>query len=93
MFVTRGSHFSTVDGKNESYDVLRIFVWARDKIVGRKDSVAFLIAVCELSGQILCYDEKKFNELEEREVAEAQRKACHDMFQEVRDKVKSLMMS
>jgi len=59
VFVTRGTSF---DGQRQGqdYDAVRVIVWARTKLVGVKDPGAFVVAVCELSGQILCYDKDKY---------------------------------
>ena len=71
----------------KSYDALRIYVWAREKIIGSKDPGAFVMAGCELSGQILCYDEKQFNSVDEAEVARIQRETCSKIFQLVKAQV------
>ncbi len=58
VFVTRGSRLDG-KGENDPIDTLRVFVWARNKIVGSKDAGAFVMAVVELAGQMLCYNEER----------------------------------
>lgn len=88
VFITRGTSFNKQD--TESYDAIRIYVWAREKIVGMRDVGAFVIAVCELSGQILCYDEKRFGLIEEDEITQAQRTTCKETMDTVKPKIKEL---
>merc|ERR1719186_848005 len=57
IFITRGSGLA--GGSDLSH--VRVFVWARDSVLGTKDPGAFVIAVCELSGQILVYQEEALN--------------------------------
>ncbi len=91
VFITRGADFSGVD--KESIKALRILVWAREKVVGSKDPGAFVIAVCELAGQILVYDEEKYRVLTEEDVAQAQRDAVANTFQVFKPKVQALFQS
>ncbi len=74
FFIFRGSSFENFDSGRA--DALRVFVWAREKLVGTKDAGAFVVAVCELAGHILCYDEARYGALEEEEVSAALRGAC-----------------
>ena len=36
----------------DSYEVIRIIIWARESVFGRKPPGDFCIAVCELAGQV-----------------------------------------
>ncbi len=55
---------------------------------------AFVVAVCELSGQILCYDEKHYRSLGgeegEAELAEAMSRACAQVKRKMDPKVKKM---
>ena len=36
----------------DSYEVIRVIIWARESVFGRKPPGDFCIAVCELAGQV-----------------------------------------
>ena len=91
VFVTRGAALDhDADDAKYEIDTLRVFVWAREKIVGVKDPGAFVMACCELSGQILCYDETRFEGMGEEEVVEAMGRATEHVVEAVRGKVVEL---
>lgn len=85
--------FGTPPGPIKSYDALRIYVWAREKIIGSKDPGAFVMAACELAGQILCYDEKQFNAMDEAEVTKVQTQTCTATFELVKPQIMKLLAS
>lgn len=101
VFFTRGASFSEepisvteeISGTSSkrSYDALRIFVWARSKHVGSRDPSAVSMAVCELGGQIMVFDQESFNNIGEEEVARAQRDVASAVFSEVKEKVAKIM--
>merc|ERR550519_198613 len=86
IFITRGAGAS--GGEDLSH--VRVFVWARESVLGTKDPGAFVVAVCELSGQILVYQEEAFKSITEEEVAEAQRNACHKIFHSIKSKAEQI---
>ena len=91
MFFTRGTAFGKEDKDNGKYDALRIYVWARAKQVGSRDPLAVAMAVCELAGQIMVFDQSHFDGIGEEEVAAAQREATALVYDQVKDKVKELL--
>jgi hypothetical protein len=46
-----------------------------------------VIAVCELSGQLLIYDRKKFENITQAEIDLALTETCQEVFNQVRPKV------
>ena len=72
---------------NHFYCPTRIFVWSRNKIVGMKDPGAFVMAVCELSGQVLLYDEEKFKTLDEDGVSAAMAEAVRETHMQKREEI------
>jgi len=88
VFMTRGRNFDKPE--NEEIEVLRIFVWSRNKIVGTKDPGAFVMAVCELAGQVLLYEEDKFKTLDEDGVSAAQIEAVRETHMEKREAILGL---
>ena len=72
---------------NDFYSPTRIFVWSRNKIVGMKDPGAFVMAVCELSGQVLLYDEEKFKTLDEDGVSAAMAEAVRETHMQRREEI------
>jgi len=89
IFITRGSGLA--GGSDLSH--VRVFVWARDSVLGTKDPGAFVMAVCELSGQILVYQEEAFKSITEDQVVEAQRNACHQVFHSVKKKAEQAILN
>ena len=101
VFFIRGDSFeeeksngisSNNSDNSSNYNALRIYVWARAKHVGSRDPAAVAMAVCELGGQIMVFDQEHFDGIEEKEVAEAQSEATHAVHQQVKDKVKELSL-
>ena len=73
------------------YDVIRVFLWARNRVEGGKDPGAFVIATCELAGHILIYDKDEYDNMDLKRVAKAQRESCDETFNEVKPKVLELL--
>ncbi len=88
VFITRGRNFDRP--KDEEFSALRIFVWSRNKVIGTKDPGAFVIAVCELAGQVLLYDEEKFKTMTEDDVAKAMREAVNETHVAMRPEILKL---
>ena len=65
-------------------------MWSRNKIVGTKDPGAFVMAVCELAGQVLLYDEERFKTLDEDGVSTAMAEAVWETHMEKRDQILGL---
>ena len=59
-------------------------------MIGNKDPADFVIAVCELSGQLLIYKERKFESITEAEICQSMQETCGRSFEEVRPKVVEL---
>ena len=74
----------------ESTDWGRVVVWARESVIGAKDPGNFVMAVCELSGQILVYEEDHYDAVQEEEVEEAQVAATAAVYRRVQAGVKQL---
>ena len=86
VYMTRGTDFENAN--SASYDSIRVFVWARKSVFGPKyATTAFQVAVCELSGQILCYEEDEFENTTEQDVMNALREACKNVKESVRPNV------
>lgn len=83
VFITRAAGPDGGDAMNH----VRVFVWARESIMGAKDPGDFVMAVCELSGQVLVYKEEAYEPLTEEAVADAQRAACHQIFSDKKSQV------
>eukprot|EP00667_Euglena_gracilis_P012337 EG_transcript_12660 len=92
VFLTRGAPLGECIGATNTYSVVRIFVWAREKVAGAKDPAAFSVAVCELSGQVLLYQPADFERVTEAEVAAAFRATCCATFEAVRPRVRELFV-
>lgn len=80
VFMTRGESFDP----NSTDQVIRVFVWGRESVIGSKDPGAFVIAVCELAGQILIYQEDFFQVVTESDVAQKQKEATKAVFERVK---------
>ena len=86
VYVTRGKNFERSD--EAEYGAIRVFVWARESVFGPKYSgSAFQVAVCELSGQILCYEDERYENLTEKDVVEALSGACNNVKANITSKV------
>lgn len=58
--------------------------------MGTKDPGAFVMAVCELAGQVLLYEEDKFKTLDEDGVSAAQIEAVRETHMEKREAILGL---
>lgn len=70
--------------------MLRIIVWPRDTVRGAKDPGDFVMAVCELSGQMLVYTQDKYQTIEEAELVTAMKEAAAGTFERIRPEVEDL---
>jgi len=70
----------------------RIVVWPRESVLGAKDPGAFAMAVCELSGQVLVYEETEYESLTEDIVAAAQISATADLYKKLTPEVVELFL-
>ena len=84
-FITRAKTKS-----DSSYDAVRVFVFAREPVVGRKDPAVNSMAACELAGHILCYQEEAFHTLTEDKLIDDQVNATKRVFDLVRPDVVKL---
>ena len=82
---------SRATGTSGRYDVIRVFLWARNRVEGGKDPGAFVIATCELAGHILIYNKDEYDNMDLNRVAKAQRESCDKTFNEVKPKVVELL--
>jgi len=90
VFITRGT---SLDGQlkgDESSEVIRIVIWPRESVFGNKHPEDFCIAVCELAGQMLIYNEKAFENITEEIVIEAHRQTCETTFETVKEPIMEL---
>ena len=71
----------------ENYDVIRVFLWARNRVEGGKDPGAFVIATCELAGHVLIYDKEEYDKMDWHRVADAQKESCDKTFNEIKQDV------
>ena len=92
VFITRGYRFDSCppDSEGPVYDAVRVFVWARETVTGGKDPAAFNVAVCELSGQLLIYDDATHRNIAEEDACRVLHKACQDAFTQVRPQIAAL---
>jgi len=74
----------------EGTDWTRVIVWARQSVIGAKDPGDFVMAVCELSGQILVYEEQHYHTLQEEEVEQAQLASVSTVYKRIENDVKQL---
>lgn len=65
-------------------------MWSRNKIIGTKDPGAFVMAVCELAGQVLLYDEEKYKNLDEDSVADAMSEAVKETYDAKKEEILKL---
>jgi len=70
----------------------RIVVWPRESVLGAKDPGAFAMAVCELSGQVLVYEETEYESLTEDIVTAAQISATEDLYKKLTPEVVELFL-
>lgn len=86
LLITRGSDVS--GGDDHSH--VRIIVWARETVRGAKDSRAFVMAVCELSGQMLVYDEETYGNISEDEIVRAMGDTVQETYSRTKEDVMNL---
>ena len=71
-------------------DCIRMIVWARESVVGAKDTGNVAMAVLELSGQVLVYKQDHYNNIVEEEVVIAQKKATLEVFMKLKHDVENI---
>ena len=71
-------------------DWVRVLVWAREGVLGAKEPGDFVMAVCELSGQVLVYEEAGYERLEEEEVVRVMEAATMEVYMGLEGGVKQL---
>jgi len=71
----------------------RVIVWPRESVVGAKDPGAFVMAVCELSGQVLMYEDSAYETITEEQVAAAQAAATTRLYEKLSPSVEQLFES
>ena len=69
--------------------MIRIIVWTREAVRGAKEAGDFVIAVCELSGQMLVYTEDKYENITEEEVVTAMRDTVLATFNRTYEDIKT----
>ena len=69
---------------------VRLVVWARESVVGAKDPGEFVMAALELSGQVLVYEQEKYNNIVEEEVVISQKEATVKLFMKLEPEVANL---
>ena len=69
--------------------MIRIIVWTREAVRGAKEAGDFVIAVCELSGQLLVYTEDKYENITEEEVVTAMRDTVLATFNRTYEDIKT----
>jgi len=86
IFVTKGT---PLDSSTKKTKVIKVFIWPRRNVSGAKNllELGWTVAVCELAGHILVYDEEKYNQITEKDIVDAHRLACQEPFLQVKDKV------
>ena len=62
IFVTKGT---PLDSSTKKTKVIKVFIWPRRNVSGAKNllELGWTVAVCELAGHILVYDEEKYNQV------------------------------
>jgi len=89
VHITRGRNAAGENGSS----VIRVFIWARQNVLGAKSSDRFVTAVCELTGQILLYQESHFLNIEEEEIIEALSTSVQPVYNKVVSEVKEMFSS
>ena len=57
-----------------------------------QDAGAFVMAVCELSGQMLVYSHQKYQDIDEQEIVSAMRSTTLQTFTQLFDRIKHLLL-
>ena len=71
-------------------ECIRLTVWGRKNILGVKNTGKVMMAVMELSGQVLVYDEENYSNILEEEIAIAQKEATVEVFMKLSSDVENL---
>lgn len=71
VFITRARSLSANDD-----EAVRITIWARQSVKGYKEPGDFCVAVCELAGQMLIYDQEAYDKIDQDRVAAAHQETC-----------------
>lgn len=87
VYISRGQD----PERKENCECIRIFVWARESVVGAKKSDSFVIAVLELAGQILVFKPEMYESIEEDEISQAQELTVLPVFKRIKDEVIQLL--
>ena len=84
IFITKGTSFT-----DQAQQVLKVIVWARTNVAGVKDLLGtnFVVAVCELAGQMLIYNQETYSNLSEEKIVQAHKETCDEAFESVKDAV------
>ncbi|XP_035224726.1 GDP-D-glucose phosphorylase 1-like isoform X4 [Stegodyphus dumicola] len=91
VLIMRGSSFSESSSqKNDLFNSIRIYVWARKPSFGSKNDLAFNPALCELGGHLPIKELKYFESITEAEVADILYDVCHETFIKIKDDVEKL---
>ena len=86
VYITRGSPFNDYNDFI-NYSAIKIFIWARQSVIGHKQPKDFCVAVCELSGQMLIYTKEAFENMTEDIIIKAHQNTCEEMFNFVKPNV------
>lgn len=84
IFLTRG----TLPGvcyfcAPTSYEVIRVYLWARKSYFGIKNSARFAVALSELAGHVPVKSQEAYDSLSEEEIAEQQKLFCEEPFEKM----------
>ena len=63
-----------------------------DSYLSPQDAGAFVMAVCELSGQMLVYSHEKYQDIDEQEIVSAMRSTTLQTFTQLFDRIKDLLL-
>jgi len=87
IFITKGTPFTPLASNRNR--VLKVLIWPRKNVSGAKNllELGWAVAVCELAGHVLVYDEDKYKNITEDEIIEAHRENCQETFEAVKFKV------
>ncbi|XP_018495455.1 GDP-D-glucose phosphorylase 1 [Galendromus occidentalis] len=85
IFLTRGSapgvrYFCAPT----TYEVIRIYLWARKPRMGVKDSTKLNLALSELGGHIPVKSQEAYDSISEKHIVEEQKLLCDEPFEQMR---------
>lgn len=83
VFITRGRSLSALSEEQ----VIRIIIWPRQSIKGHKQPDDFCIAVCELAGQMLIYNQEAYEDITEERVQQAHQQTCSAVFESLKPSI------